>query len=122
MVKVILIEDDQQMMQLLNTLLKLEGFEVVSGIENHDILEFVKYNDPDLIMLDVHLRMGGGKEINGFDLLKQIRSDELVKDKKVIISSGLDFRVESREAGADGFILKPYMPDDLIGMIKNLVG
>jgi DNA-binding response OmpR family regulator len=121
MVKVMLVEDDPTMFQLLSTLFTLEGFEVASLGRDENILASVKKQEPDVILLDVHLRVGAGKEINGFELLSQIRSDDAIKDKKVIISSGIDFRIKSKEVGSDGFILKPFMPDELIDMIKSLV-
>jgi len=122
MVKVMLIEDDTTMHYLLNTLLTLEGYEVQNSTGSGDILRIMQHNDPDLIMVDVHLRVDGGVEVNGFELLRAIRSDPALKDKKVIMSSGIDFRLKSVEEGADGFLLKPYMPDELIKMIKDLVG
>jgi CheY-like chemotaxis protein len=122
MVKVMLIEDDTTMHYLLNTLLTLEGYEVQNSTGSGDILRTMQRNDPDLIMVDVHLGVAAGVEINGFELLKAIRSNPALRDKKVIMSSGIDFRLKSVEEGADGFLLKPYMPDELIKMIKDLVG
>jgi DNA-binding response OmpR family regulator len=122
MVKVMLIEDDPTMFQLLNTLLSLEGYDVYCAYGDSDILESVKRDRPDLVMMDVHLRVGGGIEVNGFELLKEIRSDKTFNGQKVIMSSGIDFRIKSIEEGADGFLLKPYMPEELINMIKDLVG
>jgi DNA-binding response OmpR family regulator len=122
MVRVMLVEDDPTMYQLLNTLLSLEGFEVHTALGDGDILTSVQRDCPDVVLLDVHLKVGGGKEVNGFELLKTLRSSEDLKDTKVIMSSGIDFRMKSAAEGADGFLLKPYMPDELIKMIKELVG
>lgn len=121
MVKIMLVEDDPTMLELLSTLFMLEGFEVTTMLGEETILESILRNDPDVIMMDVHLRLGGGKEVSGFDLLKLIRSEETTRDKKIVMSSGIDFRIRSREDGADGFILKPFMPDELINKIKELV-
>lgn len=120
MVSVMLVEDDPTMFQLLNTLLSMEGYQVFSSSGDGDILNSVLSNDPDVIMLDVHLRVSGGTEVDGFEILKGIRSDPILNKKRVIISSGIDFRMKSAEEGADGFLLKPYMPEELIRMIKDL--
>ncbi len=122
MVKVMLVEDDPTMYQLLNTLLTLEGYDVHNSSGDGDLLRSVQVNDPDLIMVDVHLKIGGGVEVNGFELLRAIRSNPDLKNKKVIMSSGIDFRLKSAEEEADGFLLKPYMPEELINMVKDLVG
>jgi DNA-binding response OmpR family regulator len=119
--KILLVEDDPTMLELLSTLFMLEGFEVATMLGEEAILESVVRNSPDVILMDVHLRLGGGKEVSGFDLLKLIRSEETTRDKKIIMYSGMDFRIKSREEGADGFILKPFMPDELMKIIKELV-
>lgn len=120
MVKVLLVEDDPTMFDLLNTLLTMEGFDVDASTGKQDILAWVKQSQPDVILLDVHLRVGNGEELNGFDLLSQIRADSDLKDRKIIMSSGIDFRYKSEKLRADGFLLKPYMPDELINLIKGL--
>jgi two-component system alkaline phosphatase synthesis response regulator PhoP len=119
--KVFLIEDDPTMRSLLKTLLEIEGFEVSTFRWDGDLLEALKKDSPDLILLDVHLRDGGGTEVNGFDMLSRIRSDESVSHIKIIMSSGLDFAEEAHRKGANGFIAKPYMPDVLISLIKKSI-
>ncbi len=121
MTSVMLVEDDQIMMGLLRTLFEIEGFEVISLAAGEDISESIRRDNPDIILLDVHLKDGCGKEISGFDLLGQIRQDPELKDAKIIMSSGMDFRDKSDQEGADGFVLKPYMPDDLINLIKQTI-
>ena len=116
-----LVEDDQIMMKLLRTLFEIEGFEVISLAAGEDISESIRRNHPDIILLDVHLKDNRGNEISGFDLLGQIRQDPGLKDTKILMSSGIDFRDKSAQEGADGFILKPYMPNDLINLIKQTV-
>ena len=120
MVKVMLVEDNSTMIDLLNTLLQLEGFEVVNYCESVDLLPEIKDHEPDLVLLDVFLQ-GPDGEINGFDLLEQIRSDLTLRDIKILMTSGVDFSDRSKLQGADGFLMKPYMPDDLINLIKDVV-
>ena len=67
MKKILLVEDDPTMLELLSTLFMLEGFEVTTMLGEETILESILRNDPDVIMMDVHLRLGGGKEVSGFD-------------------------------------------------------
>ena len=121
MAKVMLVEDDPTMFDLLKTLLALEGFDVAVSSGGPDILTEVRSQAPDLMLIDVHLRLADGSEINGFDLLKQIRQDPALKGTRILMSSGIDFRYKSADEGADGFIHKPYMPDELIDKLKALV-
>jgi DNA-binding response OmpR family regulator len=119
MAKVLLIEDDRTMQMLLTTLLQLEGFEVYSSPDDsqESLLAAIRQYHPDLTLLDVNLRQG-----NGIDLIQIIRADPELKELRVLMSSGLNYKEECLKAGADNFLLKPYMPDDLIKSIKNLIG
>jgi CheY-like chemotaxis protein len=114
--KIALVEDDPTMLSLLQTLLQMEGFQVVQITPDKldDFLEIIRSEKPDLTLMDVHLR-----QVSGVDLLKLLRQDPELKDTHVILSSGLDVRSQCQEAGADNFILKPYMPDDLIKIIRQ---
>ena len=120
MPKVMLAEDDLTMLSLLETLLEFEGYQVVvldNAEANHNpagILNVIRNQQPDLALLDIHLG-----EVNGLDLLDQIREGNDFKNMRVLMSSGIDFSHECIQKGADGFILKPYMPDELIEVIKK---
>lgn len=114
------IEDDATMSLLLETLLRLEGYHVVQVKKEYDMVEMVnavRHEKPALVLLDVHL----GK-VNGFDLLSVLRKDQDLKFTRVLLSSGVDYEQRSQETGADGFIMKPYMPDELMGKIKKALG
>lgn len=118
--KLMVIEDDATMGLLLETLLQLEGYRVVQLKKEYsldELVDAVRHEKPALVLLDVHL----GK-VNGFDLLNQLRMDQELKLTRVLLSSGVDYEQHSQESGADGFIMKPYMPDELMGKIKKALG
>jgi DNA-binding response OmpR family regulator len=116
--KILLVEDDPTMLGLLQTLLQMEGFQVSLANEDglEEIVSQVRREMPILALIDVHLR-----HISGLEVLKRIRQDAELKDMGVLMSSGMDVGDKCLEAGADGFILKPYMPDELIKKIHKLV-
>jgi CheY-like chemotaxis protein len=121
MSKVLLIEDDDVMISLLQTLLEIDGYQVVAFRSGEDLLQVVQREQPDVILLDVNLKNLGINHITGLDLVGQIRSGNNAKHTNIILSSGINYRQESKAAGADGFILKPYMPDDLLNLIKETI-
>ena len=117
--KVMLIEDDHTMMLLLTTLMRFEGFEtaVLKNDESLDtIMDDIRQEMPDVILLDVHLG-----RINGLDLLNAVRQDEETHHIGVIMSSGMDVSQRCTELGANAFILKPFMPEDLIQKIRQVI-
>jgi len=117
MSKVMLVEDDPTMINLLGTLLEMEGFEVVKLTRFGSVLEDIKAEMPDVVLMDIHLN-----DFDGLSFCAGIRGDAQIAEMKVIMSSGMEMRHESTQAGADDFLLKPYMPDELISKIKTILG
>jgi len=118
MPKVLLADDDRTMVSLLETLLGMEGFQVVvlaggSG----DVLKAVCEEMPDIVLMDIFLR-----NMNGIDLVRKMRQMPDLTGMKVIMTSGMELREECLEAGANDFLLKPYMPEELIRKLKHISG
>ncbi len=114
MAKIMLAEDDPTMVSLLNTLLRMEGYEVILMEGDADLLKALQRDRPDILLLDVHL---SGR--NGLDLLDAVRKSRQPVKVRVIMTSGMNLKEECMRHGADDFLLKPYMPDDLIAMLKR---
>lgn len=114
MAKVLLAEDDPTMISLLKTLLKMEGFEVVMLDVNADVPSAVQNEMPDTILMDVHL---GGQ--NGLKILEAIRENQDLASVRIVMTSGLNMKEECISRGASAFLLKPFMPDDLINALKQ---
>ena len=115
MPKILLAEDDPTMVALLKTLLTIEGFEVVTILDKAgDPVENIRREKPDVVLLDVYLG-----EQDGVELVRQMRQVPELKSVKVVMTSGMNKVDECLEAGADDFLLKPYMPDDLIRRIRH---
>ncbi len=117
MAKVMLVEDDPTMLALLNTFLEIEGYQVAQMNSFENVLEEIRSHNPDIVLMDVHLQ-----DVDGMKLLESIRQDGELKETVIIMSSGMDFSEESMSKGANEFLLKPYMPEELISKIKRLLG
>jgi DNA-binding response OmpR family regulator len=116
MAKIMLAEDDPTMLSLLKTLLNLEGFDTVTLYEQENMVEAIHRENPDIVLLDVHLTQG-----NGLDFMREIRSESNLKNVFVIMQSGMNLEEECKTAGANIFLLKPYMPDTLIDVLKTRI-
>jgi CheY-like chemotaxis protein len=121
MSKVLLVEADTPIISLLETLLEIDGYEVAAFRGREDILDMVRRERPDLVLLDVNLKNFGIQDRDGFDVLRAIRADDGLKSIGVVMSSGMNYQRECDEAGADGFVMKPYMPDDLLDLIRETI-
>jgi DNA-binding response OmpR family regulator len=114
MAKLMIVDDDPTMVSLLATLLELDGFDVLPKTQAGDFKQELRDDKPDLVIMDVFLTNG-----DGIELLRQLRSTPEFKSLPVIMTSGMDVADQCLEAGANGFMLKPYSPPDLIDMIRE---
>jgi CheY-like chemotaxis protein len=115
MLKVFLADDDPTMVTLLKTLLEMEGYRVATSMDKKgDILDSIRIEQPEVLLIDILLG-----ECNGMDVVKQIRKEKEWKDLKIIVASGIERAKECLEAGANDFLLKPYSPDDLFGLLRS---
>jgi CheY-like chemotaxis protein len=114
MPKVLLAEDDTIMVSLLKTLLKMEGYQVVAVDADADVPAAARAEAPDVLLLDVYL-----SRQDGLSILDVLRKDAATQKLNVIMTSGMNLREECLKRGATDFLLKPYMPDDLISTLKK---
>lgn len=117
MTRLMLIEDDMTMRSLLKTIFELEGFDVITQQEGSEesIGQSVLESNPDILLLDVNLRSA-----NGLDITRYLRA-RYGESFKIILSSGMPLKQESLRAGANDFILKPFLPDELINTVKKAI-
>jgi CheY-like chemotaxis protein len=114
MAKVLLAEDDPTMVSLLKTLLKMEGFDVVALSSDANVPVSIVNEKPDVLFMDVHI----GQQ-NGMDIIESIRKNPETSGLRVVMTSGLNVKDECLRRGANHFLLKPFMPDDLISVLKQ---
>ncbi len=79
-----------------------------------DILDNIREARPDILLLDVYLG-----DRNGVDLVHEIRQEADLHNIRIIMVSGLDKTEECLAAGADKFLLKPYMPNELFELLRT---
>jgi DNA-binding response OmpR family regulator len=106
------------MRTLLAELLRMEGCQVVSlgSIEPEDtVLSQLLEQKPDLVCIDVNIH---GRDT--FPFVRKLRSKR--EGIRVLMCSGMPLEAESLGAGADGFLMKPFMPDELIRKVHHLLG
>jgi CheY-like chemotaxis protein len=115
MKKVLLADDDYTMVSLLKTLLGMEGYQVATLLDKKgDILDNIRSEKPDVLLIDIFL---GSR--NGMDIVRQIRNTPDMKDLKIVMVSGIDKTKECLAAGANAFLLKPYMPEALFDLLRS---
>lgn len=115
MKKILIIEDEKEIIKELKTLLENSGYKTIARETLTSPLEEIKNIKPDLILLDINL-----PNINGQILLKQIRKQSNIPIIMVTSKIGETDEVLSMSYGADDYITKPYNPTILLLRIQNI--
>lgn len=107
--RVIIIEDDLNLAELLRDELISSGFTVYSYTHATQALEAIKELRPDAIVLDLMLQDGQ----NGWDVIETVRIHPELRSIPIVISSAFEEKKKAFDLGAKGYLIKPYHPDTL---------
>jgi DNA-binding response OmpR family regulator len=105
---VLIVDDDRSTVRLLTMWLEMEGYQVSKAARGEQVLDTGRQDGIDAFVIDCHL-----PDTAGLDLVRAIRADQTLAEKVVIATSGRDLEKEALSAGADVFLLKPFLPSDL---------
>lgn len=117
--RILCVDDEPQILKFLDTVLIRNGYEVIQARDGEEALEKMKEQHVDLVLSDVRM-----PKINGFELCKRIKGDEMLMNIPVVLSTGFsakDDRIKGIESGAEDFLSKPIDPAELLARIKMLL-
>lgn len=118
--RVLLVEDEEDIRTMFSEQLTLEGFDVTVAVDGLDAVTKVSTSLPEVVLLDILL-----PELDGFEVLRRIKADNKTADITVIMLSNLnqdDQRKQSLQLGAAAFIIKSSLtPHELSEQIKKLI-
>ncbi len=116
--RVLVVDDNKVIRQLIRVNLELEGFEVVTAADGAECLDVVHRVRPDVVTLDVVM-----PRLDGMRTAARLREDPRTSRLPVaIISACTQYEVESGlAAGVDAFLSKPFEPAELVRVVRQLV-
>lgn len=117
-VRVLIAEDEPNIVESLTFILNRSGFEVESVGDGAAALESIQSRRPDVVILDVML-----PSMNGFEVMKSVRANDAVKTTPIIILTAKGQsrdRQTAMEIGADAFVTKPFSNSDIIDKVREL--
>jgi signal transduction histidine kinase len=117
--RILIVDDERHNRDLLEVMLKPEGFILLSAASGEEALSLVAQQPPDLILLDV--MMPG---MDGYEVARRIKSDHYAKNIPVIMLTALDgrdTRMHGLNAGAEDFLTKPVDRAELCVRVRNLL-
>jgi two-component system response regulator VicR len=118
--KVLCIEDEPEMIDLIKLILERKGFEVLGAVGGKEGLEAVRREMPDLILLDLMM-----PEVDGWEVFRQMRADEQLKDIPVIVvtakAQSIDKVLGLHIAKVDDYVTKPFGPQELLKSVNKVL-
>src|SRR4051795_883267 len=116
--RVLVVDDDDVIRQLITVNLELEGFEVIPASDGQDALDKVKQAQPHVVTLDVMM-----PRLDGWEAATRLRNDPETAHIKVILLSARAQEVDiqrGQQIGVDAYLTKPFDPDELIDTVRRL--
>ena len=114
-IKVLIVDDDPMTCSLLETILQMENHQTVSANSIENILSLLDQEKPHILILDFHL---GTKET--LEQVPIIRANADWQHLPILMTSAIDRRQDCLEAGANGFILKPFNWQEMMKFISKI--
>jgi two-component system, chemotaxis family, chemotaxis protein CheY len=117
--KVLIVDDSESIRDVVNYTLETNGLDVLIGVDGRDALKHLNGQQIDLIITDLYM-----PNMDGISLIKEIRKKEDYKRTPILFlttESQHDKKMEAKDAGATGWIVKPFIPDNLISVINKVL-
>jgi DNA-binding response OmpR family regulator len=117
--KILIVDDDATMVNLLSTILEIDGFETQRALSGREAFEVLAEVVPDMVLLDIMM-----PEMDGFEVLARLRDDPATKRLPIIM---LTARTDDKDIfegwrrGADEYVTKPFDPHELVEIIKKVL-
>ena len=119
MAKVLLIDDDPRLQDILTKVLVKNEFEVIIADDGNSGLQLAKQRQPDVIILDIVM-----PGMDGFEVAKRLRRDRTCAHIPIMVLTAYAAafaRQSAQEAGVNDFVTKPFSLDDFVGRLKAVM-
>jgi DNA-binding response OmpR family regulator len=113
--KILLVDDEQAILKVFSIKLRISGYDVITASGGQEAIELVASAKPDIMVLDIVM-----PGIDGFEVLQKLRSHSQLP--VIALSARQDFVTKARELGANDFLAKPLVPDELLKKIRAVLG
>ena len=114
--RVLVVEDDEEIAQVLQRSLRLEGYEVKLALDGQIALDVAVAFNPDLVILDLGL-----PKVDGIEVARRLRAHDDVPILMLTARDAVDSRVEGLDSGADDYLVKPFERQELLARLRALL-
>jgi two-component system, chemotaxis family, chemotaxis protein CheY len=119
-IRIMTVDDSASMRQMVSITLKGAGYDVVEATDGRDALEKMEKHSIHMLITDINM-----PNLDGIGLVRKVRSHAVYRFIPIILlttESQGSRKQEGKTAGATGWIVKPFKPDQLLGVVKKVIG
>jgi CheY-like chemotaxis protein len=116
---ILAVDDDKNLLKLLTKQIDLIGHKTIVASSGNEGIEFARTGNPDLILLDIMM-----PDMNGFEVIKRIKKDEVIKNIPIIMLTSKterEYVIEAMRQGVLDYIVKPYNFTNLSKKIESAI-
>ena len=116
---ILVVDDSESIREVVKFTLENNGYQVLLGTDGTDALDFFDGRGIDLIITDLHM-----PKMNGIEFIKEVRKRNEYTGIPILFlttESQLSKKIEAKEAGATGWIVKPFVPEKLINALGKVM-
>ncbi len=118
--RLIYIEDEQEMIDLVRLIMARRGYDVIGATGGHEGLSLIRQSKPDLVLLDLMM-----PDMDGWDVYQQMKADESTRNIPVIVvtakAQSIDKVLGLHIAKVDDYIAKPFSPGELVESVEKVL-
>jgi two-component system response regulator VicR len=119
--RVVCIEDEPEMIDLVRLILGRKGFNVIGANGGIEGLETVRREQPDLVLLDLMM-----PDMDGWEVYQQMKADKVLREIPVVVvtakAQSIDKVLGLHIAKVDDYITKPFGPQELLESVEKIIG
>ncbi|MDE1915778.1 MAG: response regulator [Sphingomonadales bacterium] len=116
--RILTVDDSASMRALLNHALTSQGFNVAQAEDGEVALEWLAMNEVDVVITDINM-----PRLDGFGLIEKLRQGNRHRDRPILVlttESSEEKKARARQAGATGWIVKPFDPEKLVAAVRRV--
>jgi len=118
--KILVVDDEPDLLKVVTFRLRKLGYDIIEATDGQKAMDLIQEHRPHLILLDLRLPIMDGREV-----CRRVKADDQLKHIPIFFitaSSGAVNLEMTKELKAEGFLVKPFEPEELLEIVEKLIG
>jgi CheY-like chemotaxis protein len=116
---ILVVDDNLDAREMYAMYLQYQGFRVIEAVNGHEAIQHARAKRPSLVLMDASM-----PQMDGWDAVRELKADDRTRTIPVLMLTGHAYdehRMKAASIGADGFLAKPILPDELARQVRRVL-